>query len=141
VWKGGKHLFLRHIAILVLAGHGIGHIWASLASFTSIKTGFKDNPWMFSDIVTIDSTTGHVFGILAIIVVVLFVGSALGVLMEKNWWRQLAIVGSVISLAIIIPFWNSVIVGMLAGAALDVAIILTLMLPWGEKLTEYFGVP
>lgn len=134
-------MLLRYIAVLVLAAHGIGHVWASLASFTSIEMGFKDNPWIFSDSVTIDSTVGHVFGILALIVIILFVGSALGVLMEEKWWRQLAIVGSMISLIIIVPFWDSVIVGMLAGAALDVAIILTLILPWGENLTDYFGVP
>ncbi len=134
-------MLLRYIAVLMLAAHGIGHIWVSLASFTSIDMGVKYNPWIFSDSVTFDSTAGRVFGLLALIVIALFVGSALGVLMEETWWRHLAVTGSVISLIIIIPFWNSVVIGMLAGAALDVAIILTLMLPWGEKLTEYFGVP
>lgn len=132
---------LQYIAALVIAGHGIGHIWEFLVSFTSMKAGFKDNPWIFSDGVTLDSSVGHVFGVLALVVMVLFVASSIGILLEEKWWRQLAIAGSVLSIIVVLPFWNSVLPGMLAGVALDVAIILTLILPWGEKLTDFFKVP
>jgi len=61
--------------------------------------------------------------------------------MNKEWWRQWAIIGSIVSIVAIVPWWNSVVVGAKAGVALDVAIILVLSLPWGEKITDFFDVP
>ena len=45
------------------------------------------------------------------------------------------------SIVAVLPFWDSVVPGMLAGVALDVAIILTLVLPAGERITGFFNVP
>lgn len=131
----------QYLAALVLIAHGIGHTTGVLASWTSINAGFDDKPWIFSGGYRINSGLGKAWGIVWIVAMVLFIGSGIGILMDKEWWRILAITGSIVSIMAIVPWWNTVIAGAKAGVALDVAILLVLLLPWGEKITDFFEVP
>lgn len=88
-----------------------------------------------------DSAVGKLWGVVWLAAMILFMISSAGVLLDKWWWRQWAVVGSVVSIVAIVPWWNSVVAGAKAGVALDVAIILVLLLPWGEKITDFFEVP
>jgi hypothetical protein len=129
------------LAALVLLGHGVGHLMGFMESWTSINVGFTDKPWIFGGKYMMDSTVGKTFGILWLVALALFVGSAFGVLTGDTWWRTLAIIGSVVSLVGIIPWWNTVMLGVKAGALLDVAILLVLLFSQGEPITRFFDVP
>jgi hypothetical protein len=61
--------------------------------------------------------------------------------MDGIWWRTLAIIGSAVSIAAIVPWWNTVLPGAKAGVALDFAILLVILLPLGEGVTDFFEVP
>jgi len=131
----------QYLALLVILGHGIGHLIGVLASWTSIDVGFKDAAWLFPGGHKMKSAIGRAWGLLWIVAMVFFVGSALGILLDEEWWRFLAVIGSVVSLVAILPWWKSVIGGVKAGAVLDIAIILVLLLPWGKEITDFFEVP
>jgi len=132
---------LQYLAALVLLGHGLGHLVGILPSWASMDVGGEDRPWILPGGHMIDSSVGKIWGIIWLAAMALFIVSSAGVFMNKEWWRQWAIIGSVASIVAIVPWWNSVVVGAKAGAALDVAIILVLLLPWGEKITDFFEVP
>ena len=132
---------LLYLAALVLLGHGLGHLVGILPAWASIEVGGKDEPWLLPGDHKMDSTVGKIWGVVWLAAMVLFVVSSAGVLMNKEWWRQWAIIGSVVSIVAIVPWWNSVIAGAKAGVALDVAIILVLSLSWGKKITDFFDVP
>ena len=132
---------LQYLAVLVLLGHGLGHMVGILPAWASFDVGGEDTPWILPGDHKMDSTVGKIWGVVWLAAMVLFVVSSAGVLMNKEWWRQWAIIGSIVSIVAIVPWWNSVVVGAKAGVALDVAIILVLSLPWGEKITDFFDVP
>ena len=134
-------MVLQYLAGLVLLGHGIGHLMGFMESWTSINVGFTDKPWIFGGNYMMDSTLGKAFGIVWLVAMVLFIGSGFGVLTGHTWWRTLAIIGSLISLVGILPWWNTVVVGVKLGALLDVAILLVLLLSQGDAITDFFEVP
>ncbi|MGQ9587477.1 MAG: hypothetical protein ACUVT7_03735 [Thermoplasmata archaeon] len=70
----------------------------------------------------------------------MFIGSGIGVLMNENWWRTLAIISSAISIVAIVPWWDTV-VGAKAGVAMDFAIILVLLLSRGEEIAGLLRGP
>jgi len=133
---------LEYLAALVLLGHGVGHLVGVLPAWASIGMGgVKDRPWILPGGHLMDSAVGKLWGVVWLAAMILFMISSAGVLLDKWWWRQWAVVGSVVSIVAIVPWWNSVVAGAKAGVALDVAIILVLLLPWGEKITDFFEVP
>lgn len=134
-------MVLQYIAGLVLLGHGIGHLMGFMESWTSINVGFTDKPSILGGNYMMDSTLGKAFGIVWLVAMVLFIGSGFGVLTDHTWWRMLAIAGSLISLVGIVPWWNTVVVGVKMGALLDVAILLVLLLSQGDAITDFFEVP
>lgn len=138
--RGGE-MVLQYLAALVLVAHGLGHSVYILASWMSVDSGFSDKPWILPGDYMLDSTVGTVWGVFWVAALALFAAAGTGVLMEKKWWRTCALTGSVVSLVAILPWATTVVPGALAGAALDVAIILVLLLPFGDKVTDFFEVP
>ena len=122
-------------------GHGLGHLVGILPAWTSINAGGGDRPWILPGSHMMDSAVGKAWGFIWLAAMVLFVVSSVGVFIDKEWWRQWAIIGSVVSIVAIVPWWNSVVGGAKAGVALDIAIIMVLLLPWGERITDFFEVP
>lgn len=132
---------LKYLAAIVLLGHGIGHLTGFLKSWTSIDVGFSDKPWLLPGERKMNSSAGRAFGILWLICILIFVMSSIGIFMGEEWWRAYALIGSAVSLVAILPWWNTVMVGVKAGALLDVAIILVLLIPAGERVTDFFELP
>lgn len=117
-----------------LFAHGLAHISGFLASWTSLDVGYANNSWMFSQGVHLQSMTGRIFGFLWLIAMVGLVGSALGFVFQRDWWPSLAIVSAFISLAVIVPWWNTVPPGAKIGAAFDLMVIVILLSPLQGKL-------
>jgi len=134
-------MILEFAAAIVLIAHGIGHIIGILGPWFGVYEGTNDRPWILPGKRPLNSLIGQVWGIIWLAAMLFFIGSGIGVLMDETWWRTSAIIGSVISIVAIVPWWNTVLPGAKAGVALDVAILLVLLLPGGDRVTDFFGVP
>jgi len=86
--------FFRLLLVVFLVLHGIGHIIWFLAAWTPISAGVKDGPWILPGDVTIRSPIGKLLGLLALAVMLIFVFSALLLLLnERAWagWAEMAV--------------------------------------------------
>jgi hypothetical protein len=66
--------------------------------------------------------------------------SSVGVTTGEVWWRDWAIIGSIISIAAILPWWNSVLVGVKGGLLLDIAILIVLLADLNDVI-DFFELP
>jgi hypothetical protein len=64
------------------------------------------------------------------------VGAGLGLVFNKEWWPLLAVASSVISLVVILPWWNTVPPGAMFGAFFDLLLLFTLISPLHGKLID-----
>lgn len=130
--------FLTIIIAVVILGHGIGHVMGFLSSWTNLPMGFTDSPWIFSPDTHIQSAIGKAFGVLWLFAMAAFVAAAVGLFMEESWWTTAAVVASILSLAAIIPWWNTFTPGSKQAVVLVDVVVLAVMLgPWkGELLAR-----
>jgi hypothetical protein len=130
---------LRFAFALPLIGHGLAHLSGFTASWTSSDAGYGDKPWIFSSGVTLSSTVGRVFGLLWLVAAVVLAASGVGAILRQEWWLPLAVVGSVLSLVVIVPWWNTVPPGAKLGAVFDVIVIAVLASPLREQIISLIG--
>lgn len=134
-------MVLDTLAALVLLGHGLGHTTGVAGSWSTLETGFSDKPWILGGDTRMNSPAGKMFGVVFAITTVLFVVSSIYAFTGSDQWRVFALVGSVTSIACVVPWWNTVILGARLGVLLDFAIILVLLVPGGEAFVDFFGLP
>lgn len=134
---------LRYVLALALVMHGLGHVMGFIAAWTpTIEVGFSDAPSILWSGATVASAAGKAFGLLWLVALVGSVGAGLGLLFGHEWWRVLAVASALISLAAIVPWWNTVPAGARFGGVLfDLVIIALLLFPWGERITESLHLP
>jgi MFS superfamily sulfate permease-like transporter len=65
-----------------------------------------------------------------------FVGAGIGILTGEDGWRALALGAAVISLLVILPWWNAVTPGSRVGAVLVDVVTLIVVLGWGNRIAE-----
>ena len=94
----------RILVIVFLALHGIGHVIWFLAAWTRVRTGFGEGRWILPGDVTIRSPLGKLWGLVALLVMLLFVAAALALLSGSLTWRSLANTGVILSLGIVAPW-------------------------------------
>jgi hypothetical protein len=126
----------RFIFAVPLLMHGLAHISGFLASWTSIDLGYASKPWVFSQSIHLYSLTGRVFGLLWLVAMLGLVVSAFGLVFRQDWWLPLAVAASVISLVVILPWWNTVPSGAKFGAFFDLLVIAALLSPLQGKLLQ-----
>lgn len=124
------------IFAIPLFAHGLAHISGFLASWTSLEVGYSSKPWLFSQSVYLQTMTGRIFGLLWVIAMIGLVGSALGFVFQREWWSPLAIASAAISLAVIVPWWNTVPPGAKVGAAFDLLVLAILLSSLQGKLLQ-----
>ncbi len=134
-------MVLEYVAALVIIGHGIGHTTGFFESWTNIKMNFHDEPWLFDNKTKMKSPIGRAFGIVWLFCIPIFIVSGIGILLGEVWWRDWAIVGSLVSIVAMLPWWKAMIGGAKAGLLLDFAIIIVLLVPGGNQITDFFNVP
>jgi hypothetical protein len=131
---------LRWFIIIVLLAHGVGHVMGFMAAWTPVPMGFTDRPSLLSDTITIQSAAGRAFGLLWMLALVAFLAAVFGLIGHQEWWRALVIAAAVISLAAILPWWNTVTAGPRFGAVLvDLLILVALLPPWGAQIIRVIG--
>jgi hypothetical protein len=129
---------LSYIAAIAVFMHGVGHIAGILSAWTPINSGFTDRSWIFFKGATIKSPLGRIWGLLWLAALVYLVAAGLGIAFDQAWWPTLALVGAIVSLFAIVPWWNTVVSGARAGALFDLLILLALLL-WKDRLVRLFS--
>jgi hypothetical protein len=130
---------LRFVFALPLLGHGLAHLSGFVASWTSSDAGYGDKPWVFSSGVTLTSGVGRAFGLLWLVAAIVLTASGVGVILRQEWWPTLAMIGSVLSLVAIVPWWNTVPPGAKLGAVFDVIVLAVLASPLREQIIKLIG--
>ena len=120
---------LRLIFAVPLIGHGLAHISGFIASWTNNDAGYGRRPWIFSSGVGLQGPVGRLFGLLWLASAAALVASGIGLALETTWWQTVGIIGAVLSLVVIIPWWNTVPSGAKIGAAFDLLILILLLTP------------
>lgn len=94
----------RILLVVFLFMHGIGHSIWFLAAWTPVRAGVRDGAWILPGNVTIRSPIGRVLGLLAGVVVVIFVVAAAGLALQEPWWAAWTEVGVFLSFIAVVPW-------------------------------------
>lgn len=116
--------------------HGLGHTMGFLAAWTHVDVGFDDTPWILTGDVRIRSPIGWAFGMLWLVAMAGWVVAGWGVIDGAEWWPALAKGAAVVSLAAIVPWWNTVPTGARLGVLADVVILAGLLSTWGRDIAD-----
>jgi hypothetical protein len=136
-WKSGDGgMFLKYFIVTAFGLHGLAHLSGFFGSWLGNSTGFNDEPWVLSDSVQLTSPIGRAFGFLWLITSALLVGSAVGIFLWPGLWPVLPIIGCVISLFVIVPWWNTVPPGARFGALFDLGMLAVLLSPLQLQLIQ-----
>jgi hypothetical protein len=127
---------LKYLVVFLFIMHGVAHITGLLGFWTSGAQAFGDRAWLFSKEIRANSSMGRAFGLLWLVALIGFVGTALGLLFGQAWWPTLAVVAAAVSLVAIVPWIKAVPPGAWGGALLDVVVLITLVSPWAERVVE-----
>ena len=125
----------RVLAIIFLIMHAIGHVIWFLAAWTPVRAGVRDGAWILPGSVTIRSPLGKVWGLLALLALIIFVAAAIALISQQVAWRQLAYIGALVSFVAVTP-WLRQSPGTTAINAVfaNLALMFLLALPLSEEL-------
>ena len=119
------------IVAIFLILHGLVHaILALVPDPNTLGAGFAtffSRSWLFSGLGLSPSTGRPIAILLAAIAAIGFVAAGLallGFLVPFDWWRSLAIASAVVSLLLLVVFWNTYLI---VGILIDIAILVTLI--------------
>ena len=115
---------LRYLITVALFAHGVGHLLFLANSWGYWKGGEGGRSWLFSGVLGVGQILEGIFGLLWLIPFVGFVAVSWGYLTHQGWWPQLALASAAISLAMIVLWWGSLVVGSAFFALVfDLAVI------------------
>lgn len=115
----------RYVIALVLIVHGLGHF----GGIPAYPKHWSSHSWLLTSLVG-DAATRAIGGLLWIVTALLFVAAGLGVfgvVIPQTAWRSLAIVSAVVSLVVMLLFWDVLLGGPKIGALFDVVILVALL--------------
>lgn len=127
---------LRILVAILLLMHGLTHVLWFLASWTSVRTGVGDGPWLLPGDVTIRSPIGKVQGLLALVAVAVFGTAAMLLFADLPGWTTVANLGVFISIAAVLP-WVRQAPGSwgITTVLADIVVMFLLALPLSVDLT------
>jgi hypothetical protein len=120
----------RILVVIFLTLHGIGHVIWFLAAWTPLRSGFGQERWILPGNVTIRSPLGKLWGIVALVVMLLFVAAAVALLAGSLDWRTMANSGVILSFGVVVP-WARQAPGWTAINAIvaDLVLMILIALP------------
>jgi hypothetical protein len=99
---------------LLLLGHGFIHaVWRTYGPKVSWLLPNASAPMLAAL-----STTLFILGAIG------FGLAGVGLLVNQDWWRPVAVVSALVSLALLVLFWNN---GLAVGAAIDLAVLAAIL--------------
>jgi hypothetical protein len=130
---------IKLITVIVLAAHGIGHVMAPQAAFVP-PGAFPRGAQAAVAGITIGSTAGRAVALLWLVPLVGFLLGSYGLWIDASWWRPVLAVSAVVSIAVVLPWWNVMPTFSYLGAlAVDALVLVALLTPWGDQLIKSFG--
>jgi hypothetical protein len=129
--------FFRILVIAMLCIHGLLHgIWF-LASWTSIRTGFRDGAWVLPGEFSIRSPLGKLWGLGALVVLALFSLGAIGLVAGDPGWTNVTNLRVFLSFGVVVPWWRQSPGSVGVSAVItDLVIMFLLALPLAEDITN-----
>ncbi len=111
----------------------------AFAAWTDVPMGFTDSPWILPGGMMPKSVAGQISAIVWLIAFVLFLAAAFGLVQSAGWWPTAAVIGSVLSLLVLVLWWNTITPGSRLWAAfVDVVILVAFVGPWKETVLAAF---
>ncbi len=126
---------------IFLAMHGLAHLSGLLASWTTGRAGFLEQPWLFPGEVTVQTPLGRALSPLWLVAVVGLVAAGVALMTRQPWWPTVAVAAAVFSLVVIVLWWRAAPAGAKVGAVADLLILAALAFPWKERLLEWARLP
>jgi hypothetical protein len=131
---------IRWLIAIAMLMHGAGHIVFVLAAFTDTPMEFSAAPWLLPGAFTVDSPVGKAFALLWLLAMLGFMVAAVGLIMRKEWWPGLAVAAAVVSLVVLLPWWNTITPSSRVWVLLaDVVVIAAFGMPWKDKVVQSLG--
>jgi hypothetical protein len=127
---------IKLIAVLVLAGHGIGHFMAPQAAFLPPGALPRNAHGLLAG-TTIVSGAGRAMSLVWLVPLVGFLAATYGLWTGAAWWRPVMVVSAVVSIIAILPWWRVMPAFSYLGALLvDVVVLVALVTPWGDQIAR-----
>ena len=92
------------LVVAMLWLHGVSHVIWFLAAWTTVPTGVGDGKWILPGDITIRGRVGQALGLLALIVVAVFVTAGLMLLAGMENWNGVANIGIFLSYGTVVPW-------------------------------------
>jgi hypothetical protein len=93
--------WLRIVLALVVGAHGIGHLLFLVPLLGTADWGQSSRSWLLGS----GWPSKGLGSLLWIVVIAGFIGVAIGIFSESEWWRPLAIAASMVSAVGLLLFW------------------------------------
>lgn len=122
-------MLFRYLIAIVLFAHGVGHLLFVANSWGYWRGDEAGRSWLFSGVLGAGQAIEGLFGLLWLIPLVGFVVVSWGYLTHQGWWPQLALASAIISLAMIVLWWGSLVTGS-AFFALVFDIVVIVVVLW-----------
>jgi hypothetical protein len=131
---------IRWLIVIAMLMHGVGHIMFFLEAFAGSPMGFSQEAWLLPGGFTVGSPVGKAFALLWLLAMLGFMTAAIGLLLRQSWWPGLAVAAAVISLVVLLPWWNVITPSSRVWVLLaDLVVIAAFGLPWKDQVIASLG--
>ncbi len=118
---------LRWVLAVVVLAHGVGHVLFMPVLAGAIKLTASDHATLLSRFVG-DEPARAAASIVAAVALCAFTAASIGYVAHASWWRSAAVVGAIVSLAVIAAVWDTVPTSPAFFAALFDVLVLAALL-------------
>lgn len=129
----------RFIFGILLVTHGLAHIFDLLAILKPVgerKGGKPRSSISMSTLTTLRSRATALFWLAAAWTLT---GSGVGLFLQKDWWSTVAVIGAMLSITAVVPWWNRTRRSARLGLIIDGVILVGLLGPLKDKVFELIG--
>ena len=131
-------MLVKIVTAAVLLAHGIGHVMAPQAAFLP-PGAFPRTATAAVGGMTITSGAGRLLAVVWIVPLLGFLAGTYGLWTGADWWRPVLAAAAVVSIAVVLPWWNVMPAFSYVGAiAVDLITLMAIFTPWGEPLVRAF---
>ncbi|WP_318502342.1 hypothetical protein [Bacillus sp. T3] len=120
---------MRWVVTIVMIFHGLIHIMGGVNELGLSKI----EELSVGTLIVLPNLLQRMLGIVWFAAVALFLVSAIGLIMKRNWWKKIAISAVIVSQLLIILWWPSAKFGSIANVIILIGLI-------NIKGTSDFGV-
>ncbi len=129
----------RFVFGILLVTHGLAHIFDLIALLSPGGQGKDKKPRASRSRRTLTTFRSRVNALSWLAAAWLLTGAGIGIFLGEDWWTTLAIIGAVLSMTAIVPWWNTTRRSARLGVILDLTILVGLLSPLREKIIELIG--